>query len=250
MSEKTSATQSSLNEWQDELNAVANPEKAKILSRFFKTGEGEYGYGDRFIGVTVPANRAISKGHADDSLDTIAAMATHPIHEYRLGALLALVARYRKHPEETTGFYLRHLTYANNWDLIDLSAPYILGEELRKGRHHETIRQMARDRNLWIRRAAVVSTLRPVMKSRDTTLSLEMCHLLVSDPHDLMRKAVGWVLRETGKKDLPAMLSFLESHIDLLSATTLSYATEKLTPEERAYWRQRRKDSQPRRAKL
>lgn len=233
-----------LKKWQEELDAVSDPEKAKILARFFKTGEGEYGYGDRFAGITVPANRAISKKYAHIPLESIAAMISHPVHEYRLGGFLALVARYRKSPEETIGFYLGNLHGANNWDLVDLSAPYTLGEEIRAGRHHDTVRRMAEDPNLWVRRASVVSTLRPVMKSADTALAFELCAKLISDPHDLMRKAVGWVLREAGKKDLPAMLSFLEAHLPKLSATTLSYATEKLPPEERAIWRRKRKEAQ------
>ncbi|MDE5625562.1 MAG: DNA alkylation repair protein, partial [Muribaculaceae bacterium] len=112
--------------WQAQLAAAANPEKVEILSRFFKTGEGEYGHGDRFIGLSVPANRAISRKYALAPLDAIGTMVKHPVHEYRLGGFLALVARYRKHPEETTTFYLDNLTKANNWDLVDLSAPYIL----------------------------------------------------------------------------------------------------------------------------
>lgn len=233
-----------LKKWQEELDAISDPEKAKILARFFKTGEGEYGYGDHFVGITVPANRAISKKYAHIPLESIAAMISHPVHEYRLGGFLALVARYRKSPEETIRFYLGNLHGANNWDLVDLSAPYILGEEIRAGRHHDTVRRMAEDPNLWVRRASVVSTLRPVMKSADTALAFELCAKLISDPHDLMRKAVGWVLRETGKKDLPAMLSFLEAHLPELSATTISYATEKLPPEERAIWRRKRKEAQ------
>ena len=224
--------------WQAQLAAAANPEKAEILSRFFKTGEGEYGHGDRFIGLSVPANRAISRKYALAPLDAIGTMVKHPVHEYRLGGFLALVARYHKHPEETTNFYLDNLTRANNWDLVDLSAPYILGEELRAGRHHDTIRHLALDENLWKRRASVVSTLRPIMRDRDIVLALEICRLLVTDPHPLMRKAVGWVLREVGKKEIDAMKTFLSTHISLLSATTLSYAIERLPAEERAIWRQ------------
>ncbi len=230
-----------LGNWKQELRDKSRPEKVAILARFFKTGEGEYGYGDKFIGVTVPDNRAVSKKYAMAPINMISAMLDDPIHEFRLGALLALVSRYGKSPEETTGFYLDNLQKANNWDLIDLSAPGIIGEELRAGRHHDTIRRMADDKNLWVRRASVVSTLRPTMKSRDITHSLDICDILVDDPHDLMRKAVGWVLREVGKKDLTAMLSFLDLHIGRISATTLSYATEKLSPEERAVWRLRRK---------
>ena len=158
-----------------------------------------------------------------------------------MAALLALVARYRKSPEETTDFYLRNLHKANNWDLIDLSAPYILGEELRQGRRHGTLRQMTGDNNLWVRRASVVATLRPVMKDRNTDLALANCAALISEPHHLMQKAVGWILREIGKKDMKLLLDFLATHIGHISATTLSYATEKLAPDDRRAWRLRRK---------
>lgn len=229
-----------IDKWKQELAAKAKPEKIEILGRFFKTGKGEYGHGDIFIGLAVPDNRGISKKYADAPLETIAEMLAAPVHEFRLAGFLALVARYRKAPEETVNFYLVNLHRANNWDLVDLSAPYILGEELRNGRHHETARRMAIDDNLWIRRAAVVATLRPIMKSSETALALELCDILISDSHDLMRKAVGWVLREVGKKDIQAMLNFLDTHIGRISATTLSYATERLTPDERTVWRQRR----------
>lgn len=233
-----------LNKWQTELNSVANPEKAEVFTHFFKTGEGEYGYGDRFIGVVVPANRAISKNYAQLPFDTIARMITHPIHEYRLGGFLALVARYRKDPDNTAAFYIANIPHANNWDLVDLSAPYILGEELRKGRHIETIRRMAKDDNLWVRRASVVSTLQPIRKHELIDLALEICDILISDPHPLMRKAVGWVLREIGKKDIATMRSFLSNHLSTISATTLSYAIERLSPQERTEWRTNRKSAQ------
>lgn len=233
-----------LYKWQTELNSVANPEKAEVFTRFFKTGEGEYGYGDRFIGVVVPDNRAISKHYAHQPLDKIARMITHPIHEYRLGGFLALVTRYRKDPDNTTDFYIAHLPHANNWDLVDLSAPYILGEELRKGHHIETIRQMTNDENLWVRRASVVATLQPIRKGELIDFSLEICRNLISDPHPLMRKAVGWVLREIGKKDLPKMRLFLNANITTISAITLSYAIERLSSDERSQWRTNRKAAQ------
>lgn len=228
-------------QWKKELYMRANPAKTDILSRFFKTGPGEYGEGDIFIGLSVPDNRAVSRHYAQAPLETIGEMLDNKVHEYRLGALLALVARYRKHPAETVEFYLRNLHKANNWDLIDLSAPYILGEELRQGRHHDTLRRMTASPDLWTRRASVVATLRPIMKDREISLALENCSRLVSDPHQLMQKAVGWVLRETGKKDHTALVSFLEGHISILSATTLSYATEKFSPAERLHWRRLRK---------
>lgn len=233
-----------LNKWQTELNSVAIPEKAEVFTRYFKTGEGEYGYGDRFIGVVVPKNRAISKQYAHQPLDTIARMITHPIHEYRLGGFIALVTRYRKDPDNTTDFYISNLHHANNWDLVDLSAPYILGEELRKGHHIETIRRMTDDENLWVRRASVVATLQPIRKGELIDFALEICQRLISDQQPLMRKAVGWVLREIGKKKIQRMRSFLNSNLSTISTTTLSYAIERLSPDERSQWRTKRKITQ------
>lgn len=237
-----------IEQWKRQLAAKARPEKIAILSRFFKTRPGEYGHGDIFIGLSVPDNRAISKEYADAPPEVICGMLAERVHEHRLAALLALVARYRRNPEETVKLYLSHLRHINNWDLVDLSAPYIIGEELRHGRHIDTVAAMASDANMWARRVAVVSTLRPVMKSASTQLALSQCARLVDDSHPLMRKAVGWVLREVGKKDLQAMLAFIGEHIATISATTLSYATERLPRDERILWRQRRKEAHTRQA--
>lgn len=236
--------------WKEALASDITPGKREILQRFFKTGPGQYGEGDIFLGNTVPAIRKVSRLMSDAPLEAVEAMLSSPIHDHRLSALLVLVERYRRNRKDPSArreiidFYLSHTSGINNWDLVDLSAPYILGEELRAGRHHDTIRHMAQDGNLWKRRASVVSTLRPIMRDRDIVLALEICRHLVADPHPLMRKAVGWVLREVGKKEIDAMKTFLSTHISLLSATTLSYAIERLPAEERAIWRQQRKESQ------
>lgn len=236
--------------WKEALASDITPGKREILQRFFKTGPGQYGEGDIFLGNTVPAIRKVSRLMSDAPLEAVEAMLSSPIHDHRLSALLVLVERYRRNRKDPSArreiidFYLSHTSGINNWDLVDLSAPYILGEELRAGRHHDTIRHLALDENLWKRRASVVSTLRPIMRDRDIVLALEICRLLVTDPHPLMRKAVGWVLREVGKKEIDAMKTFLSTHISLLSATTLSYAIERLPAEERAIWRQQRKESQ------
>jgi 3-methyladenine DNA glycosylase AlkD len=138
-------------------------------------------------------------------------------------------------------YYLDQSRRLNNWDLVDLSAPYIIGEELIAGRHHDTIRRLVKSDNLWQRRIAMVSTLRPVMRGKDTDLAIEMATALLSDQHDLIRKAVGWILREVGKKDIELLRAFLGFHIKEMSSITSSYATEKMTPEERKKWRECRK---------
>ena len=240
-------SQNILKNWQAELCAVARPEKVEILQRFFKTGKGQYGEGDVFVGVTVPDNRAVARRFCDAPFVVVEQMLQHEVHEFRLSALLCLVRKYelaKKSPEarkEIVDFYLSQSARCNNWDLVDLSAPYILGVELIAGRHHDTIRCFVKSDNLWQRRIAMVSTLRPVTKVAQTDLAIEMATALLADQHDLIRKAVGWILREVGKKDIHLLRRFLDGHINGVSAITLSYATEKMTKEERLKWRLKRK---------
>ena len=233
-------------QWKHQLDKKCDKEKVETFMRFFKTGEGEYGEGDIFIGLSVPHNRAISRTHYDAPLDDIKAMLSEKIHEYRLAGFLALVERYRKtkSQEERHSLALHYINIcrkADNWDLVDLSAPHITGLELIEGRCHDDVRRLVKSACLWERRVAVVSTLTPVMKKGDTALAFEMCDALISDPHPLIRKAVGWVLRECGKKDRTKLENFLKEHIKDISATTLSYSIEKFTPQERTYWRNLRK---------
>lgn len=236
--------------WQDELTASASHDKIADLSRFFKTAPGEYAEGDRFIGLSVPDNRRISKKYFLADMSIITAMLDSEIHEFRLAGFLALVERYRKAKTDTdrraiTKFYLDNCHKADNWDLVDLSAEYIIGEELLAGRSANDILRLSSSPLLWHRRVAVVSTLMPVRKGR-LDEAFEMCHRHISDTEPLMRKAVGWVLRECGKKDRRRLELFLDQHIDSISATTLSYATEHFSPAEREYWRTSRKASKSR----
>lgn len=236
--------------WQDELTASASHDKIADLSRFFKTAPGEYAEGDQFIGLSVPDNRRISKKYFQADLSIITAMLDSEIHEFRLAGFLALVERYRKAKTDTdrraiTKFYLDNCHKADNWDLVDLSAEYIIGEELLAGRSADDILRLSSSPLLWHRRVAVVSTLMPVRKGR-LDEAFEMCHRHISDTEPLMRKAVGWVLRECGKKDRRRLELFLDQHIDSISATTLSYATEHFSPAEREYWRTSRKASKSR----
>lgn len=236
--------------WQDELTASASHDKIADLSRFFKTAPGEYAEGDRFIGLSVPDNRRISKKYFLADMSIITAMLDSEIHEFRLAGFLALVERYRKAKTDTdrraiTKFYLDNCHKADNWDLVDLSAEYIIGEELLAGRSANDILRLSSSPLLWHRRVAVVSTLMPVRKCR-LDEAFEMCHRLISDTEPLMHKAVGWVLRECGKKDRRRLELFLDQQIDSISATTLSYATEHFSPAEREYWRTSRKASKSR----
>lgn len=231
--------------WQDELTASASHDKIADFSRFFKTAPGEYAEGDRFIGLSVPDNRRISKKYSQTDLRTINAMLDSKIHEFRLAGFLALVERYRNAKTDSdrqaiAKFYLDNSHKADNWDLVDLSAEYIIGEELLAGRSADDILRLSSSPLLWHRRVAVVSTLMPVRKGC-LDEALQMCHRHISDTEPLMRKAVGWVLRECGKKDRARLDGFLSDNIDRISAITLSYAIEKHTPEERTQWREKRK---------
>lgn len=238
------------NEWQRTITAYSEPERRAVLASFFKTGKGEYGEGDVFIGVRVPNVRAASKAFADAPFETFEQMLASEVHEFRLGALLALVMRYKSQKRDdaaradTVAFYLRHLESANNWDLIDLSAPYILGGELLRSpaETREILLQQYRSGLLWRQRAAVVASLLPI-RFENLDFALEICGESVKHEHDLMRKATGWVLREVGKKKREDLDAFLIENIASLSSITLSYALEKHSPEERRQWRERRKNA-------
>lgn len=233
--------------WKQQLNEKAKPEKINDLKRFFKTGPGEYAEGDIFIGLTVPDNRSISRKFFDAPIETIDSMINDPVHEYRLAGFLALVERYRKtkDPEarhKIARHYIDICHKANNWDLVDLSTEYILGFEIMEGRCLDDIDRLSNSDNLWKQRVAIISTLTPIRNGK-LDLAFDLCHRYISRPHPLLRKAVGWVLRECGKKDRARLEEFLSEHITEISATTLSYAIEHFTPEQRTYWRTRRKST-------
>lgn len=226
--------------WQEQLIKISRPEKTKILSSFFKTQKGEYGEGDKFIGITVPDNRIIARQHAHDPLAEIHQMLYHEIHEFRLSALLALVHRYKTTKSDDdkkaiVDFYIKNTHQCNNWDLVDLSAPYILGTHLL---HHHTpsiLDDLSNSDNLWSQRIAIVATLTLIRNNRfEQTLALARKYL--PHPHSLIHKATGWVLREIGKKDLDTLLNFLNKHCHKMSRTTLRYAIERLSTEKRQYY--------------
>ena len=218
-----------------ELAAVASRKRAKGLAWFFKTGEGEYGAGDRFIGITVPQQRKIALRHVGLPLDEVARLLESPIHEHRFTALEILVAKYtqadKANRSRIFAFYLRHAQRANNWDLVDTSAPYIVGEHL-KERPRAVLDRLAMSRNLWKRRIAIVSTL-ALIRGGEIGDTFRIAEKLLGDQHDLIHKAVGWALREAGKVSRPALLKFLRSHYSDMPRTTLRYAIERLPPGQR-----------------
>lgn len=226
-------------QWKEELRAAAKPEKIDVLSRFFKTGPGEYGEGDRFIGLTVPDNRALSRQHRDASLEEISAMLHEEIHEFRLAGLLALVAKFSKERDnnrrrEIVDFYLAHAERINNWDLVDLSAPQILGAWLLDNHSPTLLDRLGNDGCLWRQRIAIVATYTLIKANRlDDTFRLAERYL--THPHPLIHKATGWMLREAGKRDLDRLRAFLDTHADKMPRTALRYAIEKMDADERKH---------------
>ena len=220
------------------LRSHSDEEKKVVLPRFFKTGKGEYGEGDRFMGVVVPNTRKVAKENAAVSWEVIEALLESEWHECRLCALLILVERYKKHPEETVRFYLENTRGINNWDLVDLSAPYILGRYLTQHEDRSVLYALAVSENMWEQRIAVVSTL-ALIRDNQFDDTMKLAEKFMGTKHDLMQKATGWMLREVGKRDERTLIDFLDRHCLQMPRTMLRYAIEKLTPEQRAHYMSR-----------
>lgn len=218
-----------------ELRQKADPAKAGILRGFFKTGRGEYGEGDIFLGVTVPEIRAISKRYEDIGEKPTEALLKSPIHEERLAALLVLVSKFGKADQSGRSrifrIYLKNTAYINNWDLVDLTADRIVGEYL-KDRNRGVLRKLARSKILWERRIAIIATF-AFIKSGSARDTFDIAEMLIGDEHDLIHKAVGWMLREVGKRiDVSLEERFLDRHYRKMPRTMLRYAIERF-PEDR-----------------
>ncbi|HHT64015.1 MAG: DNA alkylation repair protein [Bacillota bacterium] len=228
-----------INQIKSELGQYVNPEKAAFFPRFFKTGPGEYGEGDVFIGVTVPHQRKVARKYFKDiDLKELQLLLRDPVHEYRLTALFVLVYKYEKAREEVkkeiVDFYLANIRYVNNWDLVDASADKILGAYLFH-KDKKILYDFANSGSLWEQRIAIISTFYFIKKNyfQDT---LEIAKLLLHHEHDLIHKAVGWMLREVGKRDLTTEIDFLQKHYQEMPRTMLRYAIEKFDPELREYF--------------
>lgn len=220
-----------------ELRGLSDDEKKSVLPRFFKTGKGEYGEGDRFLGVIVPNTRKVAKNHKDSPYIVIEMLLESEWHECRLCALLMLIEKYRKEPDEAVHFYLTHTKGINNWDLVDLSAPYILGDYLKDKTDRNVLYDLAGSSVMWERRIAVVSTLMLIRHGQfDDTIRLAKS--LIDSKHDLMQKSIGWMLREVGKRDKGLLVQFIEKHKHEMPRTMLRYAIEKFPePERREFMR-------------
>jgi 3-methyladenine DNA glycosylase AlkD len=224
-----------------DLNKVKSREKAEILSRFFKTGKGEYGAGDKFLGVVVPEQRRIAKKYYQFiSLSELGKLLKSEFHEERLIALIILVDKFLEADaadrKKIFVFYLKNIKYINNWDLVDLSAPQIVGGYLQK-HNRKVLNRLARSDNLWERRIAIVSTL-AFIRAGQSDDTLRIARIFLQDEHDLIHKATGWMLREVGKKDIVILKVFLNKYKQDMPRTMLRSAIEKFSESERKQYLQ------------
>ena len=228
---------SSFNELKKQLRQKQNFEKAKILQRFFKTGPGEYGEGDVFLGIIVPELRKLAKVYILLDFPDLTRLLQSPIHEERMLSLLILMQKYQKNADSQTTcyqFYVDHKTYINNWDLVDVSAPHIIGHYL-FDRDASILLRWAKSRHLWTKRIAMISTFH-FIREHEFDNALKIAELLLNDQHDLIHKAVGWMLREIGKRDILIEKQFLDQHHVLMPRTMLRYAIEKFDEKERLFY--------------
>ncbi len=222
----------------DELEKLSDPEHAMKLQEFFKTGEGEYGEGDAFIGVRVPDQRRIAKKHKSIPLTDVLELLRSGIHEHRLTALFILTEQFDKGDEEArrriVDLYLGNTAYVNNWDLVDSSAHKILGEWL-VDKSRRVLYKLAESESIWERRISIISTFAFINRG-DLVDALALAGALVNDGHDLIHKASGWVLREVGKRDQSVLEEFLLEHYRKMPRTMLRYAIERLPEERRRFY--------------
>ena len=221
------------------MRGMANPERARVSRTYFKTGKGEYGEGDVFLGMSTPQMRKLAREYAALATGDLEQLLASEVHEDRALALLILVNRFRKadaaERKRIYGFYMKHTAAVNNWDLVDCSAPYIVGPYL-EGSGTGVLTRLVRSRNLWERRIAILATSHFIREGRPEE-TLRIAEMLLGDEHDLIHKAVGWMLREVGKRcgeDVEA--AFLEKHCRTMPRTMLRYAVERFPAPRRAYF--------------
>lgn len=219
----------------DELKKLADPDIAEHSQRFFKTGPGEYGEGDQFLGIRVPVTRKVAAKFKELPLQEIRRLLSSEYHEARLCALVILVNRFKKgdkqERESIYQLYLKNTRFINNWDLVDTSAHHILGSYLQE-KDREPLHKLAKSEDLWERRIAIISTLY-FIKNDDFETTLKIAEQLLDDEHDLIHKAVGWMLREIGERDMRIEEQFLQKYIHNMPRTMLRYAIEKFPEAKR-----------------
>jgi len=216
-------------EIQLKMQALKDEKSAEILQGFFKTGPGEYGEGDIFLGIRVPVLRRLVKEYRTLPINEAEKLLHSPLHEVRVLALMILTYIYSKGDEalkkKIYELYLQNTAFINNWDLVDCSAPHIVGDFL-IDKSKKPLYEFAQSENLWERRISIIATFR-FIKSDRYSETLKIAKMLLSDEEDLIHKAVGWMLREVGKKDLPTQEEFLKKHYKRMPRTMLRYAIEK-----------------------
>lgn len=221
------------------LQKLANPKRARLSAGYFKTGKGEYAEGDKFIGLTVPSQREIARKYYQDiNLVHLQNLLNSKIHEYRLTAIMMLTLKYEKAKKIDkkifVELYLKNTRNINNWDLIDLSSNKIVGNYL-LDKPKDILYKLAKSKSIWEKRIAMLATFE-FIKNKKYDDALKIGTILLHDSHDLIQKAVGWMLREVGKKDLQIELKFLDKHYKTMPRTTLRYAIEKFTPTQRNHY--------------
>jgi len=216
-----------------ELKTKASLEKAKILQKFFKTGPGEYGEGDIFLGIMVPDMRRIAIKYKDLKLEDVKKLLCSKIHEERLTAILIMLNKFQdgKDKEKIYNFYFKNIKHINNWDLVDLSADKIVGAYL-SDKSKSVLYELARSKSIWEKRISIIATFN-FIKNNNFKETLKIAKILLNDEHDLIHKAVGWMLREVGKKDLKTEEKFLKKYYKKMPRVMLRYAIEKFIEKKR-----------------
>lgn len=225
-----------------QLLAFGNPLKAEHAKYFFKTGKGQYGEGDQFMGCTVPETRGVARKFLQTPFGELEKLLNDDLHECRLCALVILVAQFQKADDlarrEIVDFYLAHTHRINNWDLVDLSCYHIIGAWLKGQEDRSLLYRLAESDQLWEQRIAIVSTM-AFIRNNDFSDTLNLCELFLIHKHDLMHKACGWMLREAGKRDEAVLTGFLDNHHPKMPRTMLRYAIERLSTEQKNHYMMR-----------
>lgn len=220
-----------LSELKKELRTYSNKEKAKNNTRFFKTGRGDYGEGDKFIGVTVPDIRKVAQKYKNLDPQDIITLLSSPIHEERMTALIIMTLRYPSEKETFFNLYIKNTRYINNWDLVDATCPRIVGDYL-LDKPRDPLYDFANSNDLWKKRIAIISTL-TLIRNSEYEDTIKISEILLNDTHDLIHKAVGWMLREIGNRSKETEVKFLNEYNKKMPRTMLRYAIERFPERER-----------------
>mgnify|MGYP000197511225 CR=1 FL=1 len=214
-----------------DVQELANPERAEHSKRYFKTGPGQYGEGDVFLGLTMPQQREIAKKYKDLQLEQVQELLESGIHTYRMIALVILTLQYKNNNEEIFNFYLKNTKYINNWDLVDVTTHKIVGEYL-LDKPRDILYKLAKSPDLWEKRISIISTFAFIRRGQLDD-AINIAEILLHDKHDLIHKAVGWMLREIGNRDLGVEEKFLKKYYNQMPRTMLRYAIEKFEESKR-----------------